>query len=393
MTTIKISELPTWTPTTDDILVFVDRADWVTKQADNSEYPVTFLWLTDTPSSYSWQALKLPRVNVLETAIEFYTPSAGWDMLASTYDPVGIAQQVAGLTATQTFSTGVKTFLTGMFALRNVANTFSGLFSNTNTSDRTYTLQNRNGTLADDTDLALKANIASPTFTGTVVLPSGQALIAPVLGTPTSGVATNLTGTATWLTAWITNALKSATTTVDVSSATAPTVWQVLTATSSTAATWQNAGGGAEWTLLDTITPTAVSTFNSATFTAYDKLRIEFDIVASISNMILWFRINWVTTAFFNYNYYSGTTLSSLNNVNYAQIVSYTWIWLWSAGDIYVTGKWTQKIISATVGGYNTWVKLLSWLIDTATNITEINFITVSWWTVTWTVKIYWKNY
>ena len=41
-----------------------------------------------------------------------------------------------------------------------------------------------------------------------------------------------------------TNALKSATTTVNVSSATAPTAWQVLTATSSTAATWQTAGGG-----------------------------------------------------------------------------------------------------------------------------------------------------
>ena len=47
--------------------------------------------------------------------------------------------------------------------------------------------------------LALKANLASPTFTGTVVLPSGQALTSPVLttpalGTPASGVATNLTG-------------------------------------------------------------------------------------------------------------------------------------------------------------------------------------------------------
>jgi hypothetical protein len=36
-------------------------------------------------------------------------------------------------------------------------------------------------------DLALKAPLASPTFTGTVVLPSGQALIAAALGTPASG--------------------------------------------------------------------------------------------------------------------------------------------------------------------------------------------------------------
>ena len=38
-----------------------------------------------------------------------------------------------------------------------------------------------------------KADLASPTFTGTVVLPSGQALIAPALGTPASGVLTNCT--------------------------------------------------------------------------------------------------------------------------------------------------------------------------------------------------------
>ncbi len=41
-----------------------------------------------------------------------------------------------------------------------------------------------------------------------------------------------------------TDALNSATTTVDVSAATAPTVWQVLTATGASAATWQDAGGG-----------------------------------------------------------------------------------------------------------------------------------------------------
>jgi hypothetical protein len=55
---------------------------------------------------------------------------------------------------------------------KNVANTFTSFFTNSNTAARTYTFQNRNGTIADDTDLALKANLASPTFTGTVVLPS-----------------------------------------------------------------------------------------------------------------------------------------------------------------------------------------------------------------------------
>lgn len=44
---------------------------------------------------------------------------------------------------------------------------------------------------AQQTALDLKSNLASPTFTGTVTLPSGQALVAPALGTPASGTLTN----------------------------------------------------------------------------------------------------------------------------------------------------------------------------------------------------------
>jgi len=88
----------------------------------------------------------------------------------------------------------VKTFLSWMMGLRNVANTFTSFFTNTNTASRTYTLQDRNGTLADNTDLALKANLASPTFTGTVTLPASQALVTPLLWTPTSWNLTNTTG-------------------------------------------------------------------------------------------------------------------------------------------------------------------------------------------------------
>jgi len=47
---------------------------------------------------------------------------------------------------------------------------------------------------AQQTALDLKANLASPTFTGTVVLPNSQALVTPVLGTPTSVTLTNATG-------------------------------------------------------------------------------------------------------------------------------------------------------------------------------------------------------
>lgn len=55
---------------------------------------------------------------------------------------------------------------------KNVANTFTSFLTNTNTAARTYTFQDRNGTIADDTDLSLKAPLASPTFTGTVTVPT-----------------------------------------------------------------------------------------------------------------------------------------------------------------------------------------------------------------------------
>ncbi|PIF32992.1 hypothetical protein CLU81_3562 [Flavobacterium sp. 9] len=64
---------------------------------------------------------------------------------------------------------GIKTFLTGKFGLRNVANTFTSFFTNANTASRTYTFQNRNGTLLDDTDLtAINTSIATKqtVFTG-----------------------------------------------------------------------------------------------------------------------------------------------------------------------------------------------------------------------------------
>ena len=44
---------------------------------------------------------------------------------------------------------------------KNVLNTFISFFTNSNTAARTYTFQDRNGTIADDTDLGLKKTIAT----------------------------------------------------------------------------------------------------------------------------------------------------------------------------------------------------------------------------------------
>jgi hypothetical protein len=73
-------------------------------------------------------------------------------------------------TTTQTVS-GVKTFLDGMFGFRNVANTFTSFFSNSATASRTYTFQDRNGTILDSTDLTTlnnAINAKAPAYNGTV---------------------------------------------------------------------------------------------------------------------------------------------------------------------------------------------------------------------------------
>ncbi|WP_286971085.1 hypothetical protein [Flavobacterium sp. UBA4854] len=64
---------------------------------------------------------------------------------------------------------GIKTFLNGTLGIRNAANTFTSFFTNSNTTSRTYTLQNRNGTLLDNTDLStINSSLATKqsVFTG-----------------------------------------------------------------------------------------------------------------------------------------------------------------------------------------------------------------------------------
>lgn len=94
--------------------------------------------------------------------------------------------------------------------------------------------------LATPSSANLITAVTDETGTGALVFGTSPSFTTPALGTPSALVATNATGTAASLTSGITNALKSATTTVNVSSATAPTASQVLTATDSTHATWQS---------------------------------------------------------------------------------------------------------------------------------------------------------
>jgi len=100
---------------------------------------------------------------------------------------------------------------------------------------------------AATTSAQLASIISDETGTGALVFANTPTLVTPILGTPTSGDFSS--GTFTWPTfnqntTGYASALKSATTTVDVSAATAPTAGQVLTATDSTHATWQTPSGG-----------------------------------------------------------------------------------------------------------------------------------------------------
>jgi len=236
--TISIANLPTWTPSTDDVLVFVDRADWVTKRADISELPS------------SWTG----------------------DMLASTYDPAWIAQQVVGTTATQTISN--KTLVApalgtpASWTLTNCIDLPLAGIVDINTNRILGRSTAGTGDIEELNVTAIPALIGlwtsdSPQFAGVNVWHATDTTITRVSAGVIAVEGNNVLTTVAW-TSVSTSALKSATTTVNISSATAPTTGQVLTATSSTAATWQTPSSWWIWTTWFSVNLTADQTITSA---------------------------------------------------------------------------------------------------------------------------------
>lgn len=61
---------------------------------------------------------------------------------------------------------------------KNALNTFISFFTNSNTAARTYTFQDRNGTISDDTDLGLKVDKSSAAYTIKANNTSGTANVA-----------------------------------------------------------------------------------------------------------------------------------------------------------------------------------------------------------------------
>lgn len=81
---------------------------------------------------------------------------------------------LATILATANSWTAVQTFLSGMMGLRNVANTFTSFFTNSNTGSRTYSLKDASWTIAFTSDIT---GINSGTNTG------DQTIIVGITGT------------------------------------------------------------------------------------------------------------------------------------------------------------------------------------------------------------------
>lgn len=209
------------------------------------------VWLNEAPSAAK-SSIGLSNVtNDVQTkaaVVPNTTPSAGQVLVGNAggtaYAPVS-ASGDATLASTGALTLATVNSNTGAFGSATAAPAITvnskGLVTAASTNTITPAVGSITG-LGTGVATALAINTGSA---GALLVDGGAG------GTPSSITLTNATGTASNLTAGQATAalgLKSATTTVSVSSATAPTSGQALIATSGTTATWQtlaSGGGGA----------------------------------------------------------------------------------------------------------------------------------------------------
>lgn len=154
----------------------------------------TFLWLTDTPSSYTGQTGKFPKVNAGETALEFVT-LAGGDALTS--NPLSqfastTSAQLAGVISDETGS-GALVFATSPTLVTPVL----GSATATSINGATITSGTLNGSVTG-TNTGDQTSIVGLTGTmaqfDTAVTDGDIVYQSQALGTPASGTLTNCTG-------------------------------------------------------------------------------------------------------------------------------------------------------------------------------------------------------
>lgn len=180
--------------------------------------------------------------------------------------------------------------------------------------------------LATPSSANLAAALTDESGSGACLFQSGD------LGTPSAGVATNLTGTAASLTAGTAtaaNGLKSATTTVSVSGATAPSANQVLTATNSTTATW--------------VTPTAAPANTLDVVLAAVGARIN----ANGDNAIAW---NWQLTTAAKSAFKFGETAAATNGVASQYLVDIGTLAASTAIPLRVAARASDVLVISPVG-------------------------------------------
>lgn len=150
--TISIANLPTWTPTTDDILVFVDRADWVTKRANQSEFPAT-----------AWDVTKVWTPVNNQVGVWTWDGTIEGDA-ALTFDTT--TDTLTTWTVNSTSLTASE--LTATDWSKNIVSLAVATYPSL--TEISYV---KWVTSAIQTQINAKAPSASPTFTGTVTLPTG----------------------------------------------------------------------------------------------------------------------------------------------------------------------------------------------------------------------------
>jgi hypothetical protein len=178
---------------------------------------------------------------------------------------LGFALPTTGdLTGTwgDTVNTGITALVDSAVAGTATASVASGNWTLTSTQGATN--EARAAILKPTGSPGVSRNIIAPSQSKAYIVVNQSNAVVVVKGTATTGV--SIVAGATALVAWdgsdfvdvtaIASGLRSATTTVNVSSSAAPTVGQVLTATSGTAATWQTPS-----------TLTTANSLNSATTT------------------------------------------------------------------------------------------------------------------------------
>jgi hypothetical protein len=133
--------------------------------------------LTMTAAPVGQQLVNWVYVNGAGTVVVSATPPSGDYIPLAQVDTSDTAivriADLRPMSALDKDASGGVAGLTGLaINFMNALGTIKSFFTNANTAARTYTFQDRDGTIADDTDLALKAPLASPALTGTPTAPT-----------------------------------------------------------------------------------------------------------------------------------------------------------------------------------------------------------------------------